>query len=84
MEVLWDNRHQSHTLLPWKLQHCDELNMTIVLLMFHSGCHDNQVSIGTRYEADAYCRKERPYQMWAQYDLKQRSYRHITVVAMVT
>ena len=28
------------------------------LLMFHSGCHGNQVSIVMRYEADAYCLKE--------------------------
>ena len=27
-----------------------------------------------RYEADAYCPKEPPYQMWNQYDLRQRSY----------
>ena len=58
--------------------------MTNVLLMFHSGCHGNQVSIETRYEADAYCPKEPPYQMWTQYDLRIRSYEHITVVAMVT
>ena len=74
MEVLWDNRHQPHTSLPWKLQRCHELNMTNALLMFHSGCHGNQVSIATRYEADAYCPKEPPYQMWTQYDLRQRSY----------
>ena len=39
MEVLWDNRHQSHTSLPWKLQHFHELSMINALLMFHSGCH---------------------------------------------
>ena len=33
------------------------------LLMFHSGCHGNQVSIVTRYEADAYCPKETLYQI---------------------
>ena len=33
------------------------------LLMFHSGCHGNQVSIVTRYEADAYFPKETPYQI---------------------
>ena len=38
MEVLWDNRHQPHTSLPWKLQCCHELNMTNALLVFHSGC----------------------------------------------
>ena len=52
--------------------------------MLHSGCHGNQVSIAMSYEADAYCPKEPPYQMWTQYDLRQRSYCHITVVAMVT
>ena len=56
MEVLWDNRHQPRTSLPWKLQHCHELNMT------------------NAYEADAYCPKEPPYQMWTEYDLRQRSY----------
>ena len=29
-----------------RMQHCHELNMTNVLLMFHSGCHGNHVSIG--------------------------------------
>ena len=38
------------------------------LLMFHSGCHGNQVSIATRYEADAYCPREAPYKIWSQYD----------------
>ena len=33
------------------------------LLMFHSGCHGNQVSIVMRYEADAYCPKETPYEI---------------------
>ena len=73
-EVLWDNRHQPHTLLPWKLQSCHELNMTNALLMFHSGCHGNQVSTVMKYEADAYCPKEPLYKMWTQYDLRQRSY----------
>ena len=55
MEILWDDRHQPHTSLPWKLQRCHELNLTNASLMFHSGCHGNQVFIATRYEADAYC-----------------------------
>ena len=42
--------------------------------MFFSGCLGNQVHITTRFEADAYCLKEPPYQMWTQYDLRQRSY----------
>ena len=37
------------------------------LLMFHSGCHGNQVSIVTRYEADAYCLKETSYQTGTLY-----------------
>ena len=32
-------------------------------LIYHSGCHGNQVSIVTRYEADAYYLKETPYQI---------------------
>ena len=74
MEVLWDNRHQPPTSLPWKLEHNHELNMTNELLMSHSGCHYNQVSTAMRYEVDAYCPKEPPYQIWTQYDLRQRSY----------
>ena len=42
--------HQPHTLLPWKLQSCHELNITNALLMFHSGYHGNHVSIVTTYE----------------------------------
>ena len=52
--------------------------------MFYSSCHGNQVSIVTKYEADAYCLKETPYQIWTEYNLRQRSSWHITVVAMVT
>ena len=33
------------------------------LLMFHSGCHGNQVSMAMRYEANAYCLKDSPYQI---------------------
>ena len=28
-----------------------------------------------RYMADAYCPREPPYQIWTQYDLRQRSYK---------
>ena len=52
--------------------------------MFPSGCHGNQVSIATQYEADAYCTNKPPYQIRTQYDLRQSVYWHITVVAMVT
>ena len=41
MEILWDNRHQPHTSMPWKLQRCHELNMINALLMFHSHWHDS-------------------------------------------
>ena len=53
-----------------------ELNTpkTNEVLMFHSGCHGNQVSIATRYETDAYCPKESPYQMWTQSNLRQKSH----------
>ena len=33
------------------------------LFVFHSGCHDNQIPISARYEADAYRHKEPPYQI---------------------
>ena len=33
------------------------------LLMFHSGCHGNQVSIVMTYETGTYCPKETPYQI---------------------
>ena len=38
----------------------------------------------TRYVADAYYPKERPYQIWTQYDLRQMSYGCLTRVAMAT
>ena len=43
------------------------------LLRFHSGHHGNLVTIAKRHVADAYCPKEPPYQIWTQYDLRQRS-----------
>ena len=54
------------------------------LLRFHSGCDGNWITLATRCLADAYHSKEPPYQTWAQIDLKQRSYSHFTLVAMVT
>ena len=54
------------------------------LLTFHSGCYGNWVTIATRYVADAYHSKETPYQILSQIDLKQRSYKRFTLVAMVT
>ena len=44
------------------------------LLMYHCGCHGNLVSIATRYVADPYLPKEPPYQIWTQYNIRQRSY----------
>ena len=44
------------------------------LVTYYSGCHDNLVTMATRYVADAYCPKEPPYQIWTQYDLRQVSY----------
>ena len=45
------------------------------LLTYHCGCHGNLVTIVTRYVADAYRLIEPPYQIWTQYDLRQRSYK---------
>ena len=44
------------------------------LLMFHSGCHGNWVTIAARYVADSYCPKQPPCQIWTQYNLRQVSY----------
>ena len=41
------------------------------LLTYHCGCHGNLVTIAMRYVADAYHPKEPPYQIWAQYDIRQ-------------
>ena len=43
------------------------------LLTYYGGCHGNLVTIAMRFVADAYCPKEAPYQIWTQYDLRQRS-----------
>ena len=44
------------------------------LLMHNFGCHGKLVSIAAMYMAEAYRPKEHPYQIWTQYDLRQRSY----------
>ena len=54
------------------------------LLTFHSGWNINWVTIATKYVNDVYHSKEPTYQTWTQIDLKQRSYWHFTLVAMVT
>ena len=50
--------------------------------MFYFGCYGNYVTLAMRYVVDAYCLKESPYQIGTQYDLRQRSYRGFTLVAM--
>ena len=42
--------------------------------MYNCGCHGNLVTIAASYVVDAYCPKEPLYQIWTQYDLRQRSY----------
>ena len=42
-------------------------------LTYYSGCLGNQVTMATRYVADAHCLKEPPYQIWTQYKLRQWS-----------
>ena len=44
------------------------------LLMYHCGCHGNLVAKATKNVADAYHPKEPPYQICAQYCLRQRNY----------
>ena len=44
------------------------------LLTYHCGCHGNLVTIETRYVADANCPITPSYQIWTQYDSRQRSY----------
>ena len=34
------------------------------LLTHHCSCHGNLVTIATKYVADAYCPKERLFQIW--------------------
>ena len=41
--------------------------------MYHCGFHGNLVTIATRFVAEAYHPKEPPYQIWIQYDTRQRS-----------
>ena len=52
------------------------------VIQFQFGCHGNQVSIATRYEADAYCPNEALTK--CELNTRQINYWHITVVAMVT
>ena len=60
-------------IVPKKLHAKYELK-TKELVTCYCGCHGNLVTIAMRYVADAYCPKEPPYQIWTQYDLRQRSY----------
>ena len=59
----WQQRHMLVT-LPFEalllsyLVHCSFIQTAVQSLLvsrFHSGCHDNCVTIVTRYVADAYC-----------------------------
>ena len=43
------------------------------LLTYHCGCHGNLVTVATRYVAVANRPIEPPYQIWTQYDSRQRS-----------
>ena len=43
--------------------------------MYHCGCHGNLVTIAKRYVVDAYRLIELLYQIWTQYDLRQRNYK---------
>ena len=45
------------------------------LLTYQCGFHGNLVTIATMYVVDVYCPKEPPYQIWIQYDSRQRSYK---------
>ena len=44
--------------------------------------NENWVTITMRHEADADCLKKPPYQIWTQYNLRQRSFRGFTLVAI--
>ena len=48
-------------------------SITKELVTCYCGCHGNLVTIAMRFVADAYCHKEHPYQIWTQYNLRQRS-----------
>ena len=45
------------------------------LLTYHCGCHGNLVTIAMRYVIDASPPIEATYQIWSQYNLRQRSYK---------
>ena len=44
-------------------------------LTYHCGCHGNLVTIATRYVTDANRPIKPSYQIWTQYDSRQRSYK---------
>ena len=73
MELLWDNRYRPYTSFLWKLG-CHGSHSETSETHLSYCVHSVAVSMATRDEADAYCPKEPPYQMWIQYDLRQRSY----------
>ena len=58
------------------MSHMDSIRLkTKELLTYYCGCHGNLIAIATRYVVDVYCPKEPPYQIWTQYNLRQRSYK---------
>ena len=62
-------------IVPGNLHTKYELNTTYKkeLLTYYCNCHGNLVTIAVRYVADTYCPKEPDYQIWTQYDVRQRS-----------
>ena len=61
-----------------------ETNKLLWLLSFHSGYRGDQVTIAARSVAHAYCFTKPGYQIYTQYDLKQRPYKCFNLVAMGT
>ena len=45
------------------------------LFTYYCGCHGNLVTIATRYVADANRSIKPSYQIWTQYDSRQRHYK---------
>ena len=70
-------RYEIEPIVPKNLHTKHGLDMTYDkrVIDVSCGCHGNLVTIATRYVADAYHPKEPPYQIWTQYDLRQRSYK---------
>ena len=88
----WQLSYHSNVVLSWCLssQRSAIPNITLLrcrtkeLLGFHFSCHGNWITIAMRYVTGAYCLKEPPYQIWTQYNLRQRHYQGLPLVAMAT